>query len=55
MKFWIGKLLQLAGIGVVPWALIRGESGAHGALTEELYFLGLAVAVFGMGWLVERL
>ena len=52
MRFYVGKGLELAGIVITGYSLWTGMI----LRSERLYivFFGLGVAVFIVGWLLER-
>ena len=57
MRYYLGKVLEVAGMGLVGAALFAGlgitPSGDPNVAGEYL-FLGLGGAVFTIGWILER-
>lgn len=53
MRLAIAKALEMAGLGIVGFALLVGLSSEH-ALKQELTLFLLGVVVFVAGWLIER-
>jgi hypothetical protein len=52
MTFIAGKALQAAGIALIPLALYYGI--ARNDLRAELRVWVAGLAIFGVGWLLER-
>ena len=49
----LSSFLQIAGLTVVPFALLVGLTAQHGMLAE-LYILGVGAGLFILGRLIAR-
>lgn len=54
IRFLLGKMLELAGVLLLPAGLYYGMSGRADSEKVELALLGMGGAVFVVGWLLER-
>ncbi|MCZ7645532.1 MAG: hypothetical protein M5U26_09650 [Planctomycetota bacterium] len=57
MRYFLGKLLEVAGMILVGWALFAGlgiTPSGHPDVASEYLYLFLGSAVFTAGWLLER-
>lgn len=54
--YYIGKLLEIAGMVICAAALIAGMGLVDGqpSMTKEMMLLGVGGCVFTFGWYLER-
>ncbi len=53
MRFYVGKILELTGIGMLGFGLLEGVLNDHHGMRNEYALLALGSVVFYAGWVVE--
>ncbi len=52
--FYLGKTIELAGIGMLAFALLEGMFNPEHGMRNEYALLAIGSVIFYVGWLVER-
>jgi hypothetical protein len=53
MRYWVGRLLQLAGLIVLP-AAIAGNLAEKLTLRQSLGLSALGMGIFSIGWMLQQ-